>query len=627
MRRIKFFVVVCLTLATMTDAAARIWEAKGGKKVEGEMVDQTADTVSLQIVGRNAPVVVRLEHLTDKDQAYAKRLWFEQQDAQQYSRVVEHLRSIHERPKTVQGLLVKIHNAIPESPYAGLWAAVALSQGANEHTRAAVLLKDVVRRIENQQSIDPSRHRMTFASASNNLAVCLLKDRRGDSAAARMIMAINSRSKIPSVVRHNAQLLNELTTEESFITLSSSTRSRLLESLALGETAGAGTKLNAGWHYSLDFDVPSTSSGSEKEDGIDAPRSELQLLAQGTGFVVAPGVLLTSRRVVETTNYRGPKLVTVVTNPRESDWHGEIADGIIVEATRSYANSGTVVTGNFGSIPTSQAYTNFSYVRSPDGHSGAELAVLRIPNLSVRPLPLSKDSPVENAPISIHGFDRGQNAIRRGLRVEEGEVLKASLINRGVSLAGLTDSSRVLFTSARVLGGNRGGPVVDRNNNVVGIAFSTPAGGSRSKGLIFGASEIRNWFYQHVQTASILDPNVQATPDERREHLLSATIPVLCWGLRSASESQVFSKVSDGSRTGGTIFVRDSWCIACDGKGIVDCPVKRCNNGQVSGRVKKKLGVRFDGSPIYGSVPVSQKCETCRGAGGRKCPHCKNGRL
>ncbi|QDT11326.1 S1 family peptidase [Planctomycetes bacterium K23_9] len=608
-------------------ATAREWQAKGGQKVQGQMIDQTADTVSLQIPGRNAPVVVKLEHLVEADQAIVKGAWFDRRDAYQYSMVVENLRSLQERPKTVVGLLLKIHNAVPESPYAGLWASVALSQGSNEYSRAEVVLRDVIRRIEKQQAFDPSRHTMTFASASNNMSVCVLKDRRGDAAAARMVAAINARPQIPSVIRHNAQLLNELTTEASFINFSSSTRSRLLEALALGDSAGAGTKLPAGWHYSLDFDVPRDSAGAEKEEGIDAPRAELQLLAQGSGFVVAPGIVLTSRRVVETTNYRGPKLVTVLTNPTDRVWKGEIVDGITIQATRTVASSGRVTTGRFGNIPTGEVYTNYDYVRSPDGHSGAELAALRVPNLGIKPVAVTKESPSRNTPIKICGFGRSKNAVRQGLHFEEGVVLDSTLVARGVSLDGLIDSSRVSFTSARVLGGNRGGPIVNAQNQLVGIAFSTPTGGDKAKGLFFGASELRNWFYKNNQTASVLDPDTDATPEERHATLVNATIPVFCWGLRQPSNSSVFSKVADGSRSSGTVYVRDNWCIACKGRGFIDCPVKGCKDGTVTVRVPTKLAKLRNGKTVMGRLPTPKKCDHCRGKGGQICPHCKDGRL
>ncbi len=151
---IILLVATILLGARTAQAQQREWTAKSGQKVVATVEGLNAETVTLQIAKRPAPVRVPIDQLVPADQVFLKGKWFDQQDKRQYDLVVEHLRSIHDRPKTVERLLLEIHNSIPESPYAGLWAAVALSAGSNEYSRAAVLLKQLIGRIEKQQEVD-----------------------------------------------------------------------------------------------------------------------------------------------------------------------------------------------------------------------------------------------------------------------------------------------------------------------------------------------------------------------------------------------------------------------------------------------------------------------------------------
>ncbi len=605
---------------------SRQWKSAAGTVVDAELVGQTDEMVELLIKGQPAARKIPIAQLSEADQKYLAIRWFNLQDQRQFELVKDHLRTVAERPQTVSRLLIEIHNEIKESPYAGLWAAVTLSCGSNEHSRAAVLLEDTLRRIEKQQDADPSRHRMTFCSANNNLAICLIKGRKGDSAATRMVRAIESVERMPPIVQSNAELLHELTTNtDSFITFSPSTRQRLMRTVALSNNAGSGTKLEAGWHYTLDFDVPSESDANIKIDGIDAPRPDLQLLATGTGFVVSPGIVLTARPVVETTNYHGPKLITVIVDPASSSRRSELVRDLLISSTRSVAVSSSVGSG-FGSG--NVVWTHYSYVRPQNGQMGAEIAALRVPNLKLAPVEVALDDPTKRTAIRILGFSRGQAALQRGLQTQAGEVLQSQAIRGSVSALGASGSGVTLQTSARVMGGNRGGPVLDAENRVVGIAYDTPVSGSDAKGFFFGSGEFRRWFYENVQTASLTDVQSSHTATQRLNTVEKSSVAVYCWGLRQKSTSQLFSEVADSSRDSGGLYLRDNWCVACDGRGFLDCPVRTCNKGVVAGRETVVKGVNpLTGRPIRAQQVTQERCSTCNGKGGRICPHCKGGKI
>lgn len=272
-------------------------------------------------------------------------------------------------------------------------------------------------------------------------------------------------------------------------------------------------------------------------------------------------------------------------------------------------------------------YTDYQYVRSPSGHSGAEIAVLRVPGLTIPPLEIAKQSPGPGDNVTIWGFARGKNASSRGLRKEHGTVFSGETIGGNFSSSQFRNSS-VMKTTARVLGGNRGGPLTNSDHHVIGIAFDTPANDGKTAGWFFGASEMRRWFYRNVQNASVLDPTNQTTNKDRQQAIRLATIPVLCWGVRQKKEAELFSLVADISRDSSGIFIRDGWCIACDGKGFLDCPARGCNQGVLAGRKVRRVGTNgLTGEAILGRVVERSQCTTCNGHGRRTCPHCKRGHL
>ncbi|QDV42252.1 hypothetical protein Enr13x_20970 [Stieleria neptunia] len=110
----------------------------------------------------------------------------------------QHLQGIYERPGAVSRLLLEIHKVVPESPYAGIWAAAGISEGENDNSFAQRLLQQSIERIKQQQQSLPNRHRITLASAYNNLGVVSLKERGANQAAASLVNAIKTSSVVPA---------------------------------------------------------------------------------------------------------------------------------------------------------------------------------------------------------------------------------------------------------------------------------------------------------------------------------------------------------------------------------------------------------------------------------------------
>ena len=81
---------------------------------------------------------------------------------------------------------------------------------------------------------------------------------------------------------------------------------------------------------------------------------------------------------------------------------------------------------------------------------------------------------------------------------------------------------------------------------------------------------------------------------------------------------------SDSS--GSSSPIEDRACLACMGKGKVECPVRGCRNGKVSVNQRYRAGVNpITGAAIYANRSVSVRCDGCYGRGELDCPRCSNG--
>ncbi|WP_417746006.1 trypsin-like peptidase domain-containing protein [Rosistilla oblonga] len=541
-----------------------------------------------------------LERLDDEGRKRAQLLNVEQQDFSQFERVREQLPALRERPASTAQMLIELHKMFPESPYAGLWAAVALCEGENKVLNAKVILKQTISRIKAQQELAPKRHGRTLASAFNNLAICEIKERQNDSSANNMLKSIEATDSVPLFTLHNSRLLTELTSDrDAGFDLTATNRSRLMQAVATNFVSGVHTDLTPGWYYSLDVNVPHKSVGTTQLDGIDPPNEQVELLAVGTGFVVAPGVVLTVRPVVETTNYTGPKLVTVVAG---SPMKTLPASDIVVTNVRSEARS---ITSFRSSESGNAVWTKFNVIHPKPGQPSGELAALMVPNLEIPPLKMAVQNPSVGTSIEVFGFERGPKLLQRGVQRQQGDIRREDRGRLGVS--------------ARVKGGNRGGPIVG-NGSVLGIAWQS---GTNGTGIGYGADEVRNWFYDYVQTHSIEDGDGGLG----RLEVEASTVVVLCWGKRVNATATLLSEMADFSNIANASLLRDTWCVHCEGRGQLRCPDTKCKGGKYVFKEPRVVGRRPDGSPVTASLNSYRPCKTCRGAGGKPCTHCNRGRL
>ncbi len=594
----------------------RKWNEKGsGRHLYGEMINADLTSVELKIATKASATKVPLSLLDENEATMVKVAYLNKLDREQLAKVSDKLSYIQQRSKSVATMLESIHNNSSYSPYAGLWAAVALSAGENnDYKSATVILRDVIKRIESQQQVDPRRHRMTLCAAYNNIAICQIKDRKGNTAAASFQKSLDPSQKIPFIINHNALQLTELTdVPRSFINLSDKTRKVLLNTLATFDSVNAGAELEAGWYYCLDFDLPNESVVSQKIAGVDPPQSGMKLVAIGTGVVAAKQTVITSRSLIADLEGDGDRLLTVSEQDTNGQWISHSVKDVISTQEQLRATGSTVMNGTGGTI----TWTDFEHIPPSKNDVSGELSVLRVPGLRAAPAVFDvKDAPADTK-VSLLGYARGTSILKDGVRSHKGNIQRRPN-------GEWKYSDRAVPITALINGGNRGGPVINENGVIVGIAYEATTETSDLRGLMLPVSQVRPWFnqlsaLQELNSEEQLGASIAASK--------AATVPIFAWSRAESSDAKVYSRFVDASQIGGFQLL-DDWCIACSGKGQQPCTNNACKLGKIVGSEPVVQGYNpLTKQNVYGSRPTYSKCETCDGHGKLPCPFCTNGKL
>ena len=534
--------------------------------------------------------------------------------------------------------------------------------------------KEAINRIKSQRKLDGSRHSRTLLSAYNNLAVCNIKNRNADEAARLFLEALALVDRTPPVLLHNMRFLSELSSVRGTLKLDDKYRSKLTIAIASHNLEDPKKKLQLGWYYSLDFDVPSALENELSVSGVHPPDASLELIASGTGVVCAPGYVVTVNPAV-IHPYRTASLATIAltngasswilkpaqrvfaTQPRKrvtsgsntvadsvSDWKektnydlnqrtsdsnqsfgiGSPVGGTGTTTTNANFNFGnsetnTRMTGNrtaqgISSTRTVSATTNYTLTNPTDGTAEAELAILQIDGLRIEPCLFADELPTPNSKVEILGYQRGPSMLKDGQQKISGNVLNVLKANQ-------------FSLDAPILGGNRGSLCFDLSYRVIGITWKT--GQKPVGGYCYTTSAIKNWFGSTAQTADLrFADGTDNRLNEKR--LRDATVPVLVWGRRSDVDmsNPIYNQFYNDDNLIDLFVVRDDWCFACGGDGKAPCPT-------CFGQAKIKSGMRTDflgndpvtGTPITRTAANMVTCPTCNGKNQIICTQCQRGRL
>jgi tetratricopeptide (TPR) repeat protein len=679
------FMMLSASLVQAEESASmREWVAASGQLVRARLISHSVETgrIVLKLDESEKDIEMDIGKLSDTDKKYLAAKSFQPEDQRQFEMLGPHLEALRDTPETTIEVLKEIGKNYPTAPYANLWAGVALASGVNKPEEA---LKEFARardRVLKQQSQDPSLHRRTLGAILNNMAICQIKLYKPDLAADKFLDALEQVERTPPILAHNIRVLREISeNKRSSLEMNESNKKEIIKALARLPIEDPKKKLQLGWYYTLEMDVPFGQGNELSVDGVLPPDVSLELISSGSGIVVAPGYVLTAKPIVMN-NMRPSTFATVAVPSTKDRWVLKPARQVIVatpfkqltggttststtrqttngnfsESTKNGSNSVSGITSTTGangygsntsglssspmqrsdsaSISSSEGYSNtvgridiigdsitnassstYKITEPSPGESGAELALLQIEKLGIEPLVFEDFDVNEGEKIAIGGYQRGQMMLKDGIRYTAGELC--------------SDTSQATFTTtALVNGGSRGGPIVNKDFSVLGLAWNQPkdkSSGERS--IAFSVDEIRRWLGNHSGTELRMG-QLSPDPKQNKSVLEKATVPVFSWGQRQDFSDPMFQKYYNEDSMIDLLVIRDQWCFACKGTSIRTC--QNCNsNGRVRVGVEQvPHGQTADGRTLYKPVPIDKACDVCSGRHKIRCNECDGtGRL
>lgn len=290
------------------------------------------------------------------------------------------------------------------------------------------------------------------------------------------------------------------------------------------------------------------------------PTERLEATAYGTGFVVAPGILLASLPEFELNR-------PVFVHASDRATHAEPAKVIAYDAS----------TG---------------------------LLILSVEGNSLPPLKLA------------HKFPRAGTNIRIGGYLRPTHLTDSFRFAIGSAAATPSAESDGLFvcTCNQPLGPGLS-PVFDGSGRVIG-AVTTVLRFSRPVGIGMPASALKELVERHstaISAPNDSDTEIPPVSWEKMESDLRRSVVLV---RQPRSERADLCNAAN-------LVLEDSFCDRCRGFGAVDCPVRGCANGGVLVEVRTVTGRAPDGSEVYRIDKVRQRCDYCSGNGKVRCPICE----
>ncbi|WP_254510593.1 trypsin-like peptidase domain-containing protein [Anatilimnocola floriformis] len=321
-----------------------------------------------------------------------------------------------------------------------------------------------------------------------------------------------------------------------------------------------------------------TSSVTRYQD----PYRKLRVAGSGTGFVIAPGYVMTNAHVADE------------------------ADGLyLVEQENPQKRMPATV---------------HVVSKRPD----LDLAILRCNELQAPPLSFATELPRLGAELRLLGFPRSFE-LGNTLKVTRGLV--SGLPPHSGMEGALANFRNYLLYDAVMNGGNSGGPACDIHGRVVAVNTAIllpysvgggyPAGVGSDQAVAFLQDNLRgirdNW---HDAVAK------ERTWEEAVEHVAASTVQVLI--LKDTNTVEFTDKYEATRRRKTWDGFEDPWCMACHGSGMFPCPVRDCKQGRTLTYRTESVPL-LDGSRLTKQVPVRVPCSTCDGAGKVRCTACYQG--
>lgn len=309
------FLCILLYFSTLAHAQSfldRVWKDKTGKhSIQATLYDISENEAALRTAdGRNVRVPrsslgeEELKFLASLDRAKASEL--------QFNLLLPHFGRMYQSPKAVSEIIAELHKQHREGFAAGLYAGwiYATHHGKRGLADAVKFTDEATQRVVELNKELPDAHQQTLSSLYNNRAILALREHNAGRAATLLARAASLSDDVPFVVYHNATLLLEVTSQpHSLLNLERSERNRLVQLLAKTPPEGPRTKVPPRFMYSTlhdDFTLtssappqPPTEKPVERTTELPPIEAGFQLHSYGSGFLVAPNLVVTNRHVVE----------------------------------------------------------------------------------------------------------------------------------------------------------------------------------------------------------------------------------------------------------------------------------------------------------------------------------------
>jgi V8-like Glu-specific endopeptidase len=467
---------------------------------------------------------------------------------------------------------------------------------------AKQIADETISRLRLVQKEFPDSQRQTLMSALNNRAVIAIRELKADEAVRYLIDAAAQFEDVPFVVYHNSTLLLEVSSmPKTILDLDRRSRSELVQLLARKKPESPGAAIPQRYLYSLAHDAFNYVTAADKPVAdLPEPKSRetelapiaagYQLSSSGSGFLIAPGIVLTNRHVVNA-GKKGFRYRVV----NESG----LKNGVLASVVK------------------------VSSIEEVD------LAILKLEVATAQtPLTMRSSSTQLGESFSVLGYPDPQ-LFEPTLTFSHGTVNK------------LIKDGKMVLHDAAANHGNSGGPCLDDCGNVLAVlcgayrAEVVDGGG----GLLVDGNQ-RNTAVSNTAVLEFLKSvNGYSQSNELSEKLelpeivqkvKESVFQIECWASPDAVRKESSFTVAKNNDISKTLraysLLPDLTCLQCKGVGFQDCG--NCRQGVV--QVPKRTQVGYNElikQPIYADQYYPEKCPICKGKGGGPCRACVNGQL
>lgn len=424
--------------------------------------------------------------------------------------------------------------------------------------------------------------RINFSHALGNLALLKIRENRAKDAAKLWIEAQDISGSTPEIAYNVSRVLKA--NGQGYVDLPKSIIGTFSEWSALHDSPDADRSL--GWLY-MPYLVRPKNQPEDRRTEISKDDEVYICVGSGTGFIIAPGLLLTNRHVVAT-----------------DEGNGDLYDHYRLNFT-----PGTGIESVTGDV-----------IARSKNHDLA-LVSFNSPALKFDGIPLIGRNVESGEKITIFGYPM-PDKFGDEIKYSVGQVIMRSS----------ADQPNEIVTSANTKSGNSGGPIIDEYGNAIGVHA---AGGfkSHAKGLnqmvTFGEPGVAALeFVRKYRSDFVSKPLVKSRmPEKLVEDYESLVVRIeIFYAANRLGQlaAEIAQKNNESNRDNRATYtgLADKTCFKCSGRGTVNCPIRLCKKGKITKQktvLEQVPNSKFVQKRI---VRYYEKCPTCRGAGKVRCRAC-----